>query len=568
MLQGIAASDGIGLGRVLLLKEDSLIFDRDRQADPETEKARFALALRTFCDNTMSRMRHLQLSVSVEDSKILGSHVDIANDPEVQEQILDLIGSGLCAETALDQVCARYISAFKSSNDELTRLRAEDIRDIRNALLHLLLGVDDSALLNAPMGSILVAEELSPSAMADLDTERIVGLILENGGPTSHVSILARTLGLPVVCGVIDAAKKLSPGDFVIVDGSRGEVIPSPGERVVADYRRRREAFLQERRCMTEFKSRRTVSADGHEYAIRCNISVPSAAAAAIEAGGEGVGLFRTEYLFMNRSSPPTEEEQADAYSQVLEGAGGLPVVIRTLDIGGDKNVPCLDVRSEDNPFLGLRGVRWCLQNQDVFLTQLRALLRAGAGRNLRILLPMISTLQELRSCRRLIDRAREELINEGLACAGSLPVGVMIETPAAAVIADHLAREASFLSIGTNDLTGYIMACDRGNPGVSSLYDPLCPPVLRVVRHAIACGRAEGIPVCVCGETASDPRMVPLYMSYGVSELSVSAAAVTQVRKAFSLWTVDEADSLAGAAARLTTAREVHELLEGARRT
>lgn len=567
MLQGIAASDGIGLGRVLLLEEQSLIFDRDRRADPEAEKARFALALRTFCDNTMSRMRHLQLSVSVEDSRILGSHVDIANDPEVRDQILSLIGSGLCAEAALDQVSGQYIAAFASSNDELTRLRAEDIRDIRNALLHLLLGVDNSALLNAPMGSILVAEELSPSAMADLDTQRIVGLVLENGGPASHVSILARTLGLPVVCGVRDAVSKLSPGDFVIVDGSRGEVIPSPGDKVVADYRNRRQAYLEERRCMNEFKSRRTVSADGHEYSLYCNISMPSAAQGAIAAGGEGVGLFRTEYLFMNRTSPPTEEEQTAAYSQALEGAGGLPVVIRTLDIGGDKNVPCLGVCKEDNPFLGLRGVRWCLENQDVFLTQLRALLRAGAGRNLRILLPMISTLSELRACRRLIDRAREELVNEGQPCAGSLPVGVMIETPAAAVAADHLSREASFLSIGTNDLTGYIMACDRGNPGVTGLYDPFCPPVLRVVRHAIACGRAGGVPVSVCGETAADPRMVPLYMSYGVSGLSVSASAVPRVRKTFSLWTKAEADSLAEAAARLSTTREVHELLDGARR-
>ena len=568
MLQGIAASDGIGLGKVLLLQEHSLIFDENRPIDPETEKDRFHKAVKEFCDNTASRMRHLQLSTSLEDSRILGAHIDIANDPEVNSQVLSLIESGCCAESAVSRVSDKYIAAFASSNDELTRLRTEDIRDIRNALLHLLLGMEETTLRNAPKGSILVAGELIPSAMAELDPERIVGLVLEKGGPASHVSILARTMGRPAVCGVKDATKKLSPGDFVIVDGSRGEVISSPGEKVIAEYWNKREAQLEERRCMEHFKDRRTLSSDGLEYPLYCNISMPSAAAGAIESGGEGVGLFRTEYLFMNRSTPPTEEEQVAAYSQALQGAAGRQVVIRALDVGGDKNIPCLGVEKEENPFLGLRGVRWCLQNEDIFLTQLRALLQAGAGQNLRILFPMVSTLAELRSCRLLLKNAREQLINEGKPCAGSLPVGVMIETPSAALIADHLSREAAFMSIGTNDLVGYIMACDRGNPAVSSLYDPFHPAVLRVLKHVIQCGSINNTPVCVCGETASDPRLIPLYMSYGVTGLSVSAAAVPRVRKAVSMVSKAETDSLAETVSRLDTAREVRELLDHSQRT
>lgn len=568
MLQGIAASDGIGLGKVLLLREHSLIFDEDRPVDPETEKLRFSRAVREFCDNTASRMRHLQLSTSLEDSRILETHIDIANDPEVTGQVLSFIESGCCAETALNRVSDQYIAAFAGSHDELTRLRAEDIRDIRNAIMHLLLGVEETSLRSAPKGSILVAGELSPSAMADLDPERIVGLVLEKGGPASHASIIARTMGLPAVCGVRDATKKLSSGDFVIVDGSRGEVISSPGEKVIAEYWNKREAQLEERRCMEYFKDRRTLSSDGLEYPLYCNISMPYSAAGAIEAGGEGIGLFRTEYLFMNRSTPPTEEEQADAYSQALQGAAGRQVVIRTLDIGGDKNIPCLGVRKEENPFLGLRGVRWCLQNEDVFLTQLRALLQAGAGRNLRIMFPMVSTLAELRACRRLLEKAREQLANEGRSCAGSLPVGVMIETPSAALVADHLSREAAFLSIGTNDLVGYIMACDRGNPAVSGLYDPFHPAVLRVLQHVIQCGSINNTPVCVCGETASDPRLIPLYMSYGVTGLSISASAVPRVRKVVSLWSKDETDALAESVSRLNTAREVQELLDSSQRS
>lgn len=568
MLQGIAASDGIGLGKVLLLHEHSLIFDENRPTEPESEKLRFRQAVKTFCDNTASRMRHLQLAASLEDSRILEAHIDIANDPEVHSQVRDLIESGCCAEAALRQVSDQYIAAFADSHDELTRLRAEDIRDIRNALLHLLLGVEDAAIKNAPKGSILVTEELSPSAMADLDPGRIVGIVLEKGGPASHASILARTMGLPAVCGVRDATKKLFAGDFVIVDGTRGEVISSPGEKVIAEYWNRREVQLKERRCMAHFRDRRTLSADGLEYPLCCNISMPSAAAGVIEAGGEGVGLFRTEYLFMNRPEPPSEEEQAEAYAQALRGASGRQVVIRTLDIGGDKNIPCLYTQKEENPFLGLRGVRWCLQHEDIFLTQLRALLHAGAGQNLRILFPMVSTLAELRACRRLIEKAREQLVNKGSPCAGSLPVGVMIETPSAALVADHLSREAAFLSIGTNDLTGYIMACDRGNPAVGNLYDPFHPAVLRVLQHIIQCGSISNTPVSVCGETAADPRLIPLYMSYGVTGFSVSAISVPRVRKAVSMWTKAEADSLAEAVSRLNTAREVRELLDGSQRT
>lgn len=568
MLQGIAVSEGIGLGKVLLLQEHTIDFSQHNSAGPAAEHDRLRQTIQKFIQATAGQVERLRQRAGTENSRILQSHIEIVNDPVFLEDIENLISQGLCAEAALKQVCGQYVDIFLSSHDELTRLRAEDIRDVCDSLLRALLGIQDPGLGAAPKGTILVAGELNPSLMSSIDTERIVGIILEKGGLTSHACILARTMGLPAVCGVKNATKKLDSGTFVIVDGSRGEVISSPSEGIIAEYWNRREEHIEERRRMEYFKDRRTLSADGREYPLYCNITMPSAAARVVEAGGEGIGLFRTEYLFMNREVPPGEEEQLAAYSQALQGAAGRQVVIRTLDIGGDKNIPSLGCKKEENPFLGLRGIRWTLQHKDIFLIQLRALLRAGVGQNLRLLLPMISTLEELRASRSLIEQAREQLINEGLPCAGKLPVGAMIETPSAAVMAGHLAKEAAFLSIGSNDLTGYLMACDRGNPQVGGLYSPFQPAMLRTLRQVIQSGIINGTPVSICGEAASDPRLVPLLMSYGITGFSVSARAVPLIRKTISLWNKADADALADAALRLDTAGEVQALLERSLRT
>ena len=566
MLHGIAVSNGIGLGTVMLLKEQELSYDEAVVADEGMEAERLLMAVERFCAATARQVEQLRRAAGFADAQILETHIDMVRDPVLFEEMREQISEGSRAETALKEVCGKYIDLFSHAHDELTRLRAEDIRDVCNALLCLLLGVDHTGIGAIPKGTVLVARELTPSVVsgivAENMAENVAGIVAERGGAVSHACILARTMGVPTVCGVAGAMEKLAAGAFVIVDGSKGEVICAPEEPVIADYRRKSQAYQEERSRAEYFKDRKTLSADGREYALYCNISMPSVAAGVLEAGGEGVGLFRTEYLFMNRQHPPDEEEQFAAYSQVLHGTAGRPATIRTLDIGGDKELPCLDCQSEENPFLGLRGLRWCLKHQDVFMTQLRALLRAGAGQNLRIMLPMVSTLSELRASRALLIQAREQLMGEGKPYAQRLKLGVMVETPAAVALADRLCREVDFISIGTNDLTGYLMACDRGNAQVAGLYSPLQPAVLRALRHVIGRSAAAGVPATICGEAASDPRLIPLLMAFGISGFSVPTSSVLTVRQAISRWSLPQARQLAAAALDLDTLEEVEALL------
>lgn len=571
MLHGLGVSEGIGLGRVMLLEGPCLSYrleETGRTREASAEQERFRQAVETFCRNTAEQVEVLRLSAGYEESLVLESHIDMIRDPVLLEEVEALIWESHSAEAALQKICGQYIDAFSSSNDELIRLRAEDIRDVCQALLCVLLGVKETTLCHAPKGTVLVVRELSPSIMSGIDKENITGIITETGGFASHSSILARALGIPTVCGVPDATQNLPPNSFVIVDGIKGEVLNEPEQPEIAAYWQRREDFLGQRRQMEILRDKKTLSADGIEYKLYCNVSMPAGVPGAIESGGEGVGLFRTEYLFMNNPDPPGEEDQFLAYSQVLQGAAGRPVVIRTLDIGGDKEVPCLNSPREENPFLGLRGIRWCLANPEVFLTQLRALLRAGLNGDLRLLLPMVSSIEELRSGRALIEKAESQLSAQGIPHAQSLPIGVMIETPAAALSADILATEADFFSIGTNDLTGYIMACDRGNSHVAGLYSVLQPAVIRILRHIIACGRNQGLPVCICGEAASDPRVIPLLISFGITGFSVSAASVLTVKNAVSHWTKEQGDRLAEAVFEMKSEAEISEYLAEAARS
>lgn len=564
MLHGIAVSSGIGLGNVMLFEEHSLKYDETMVSDANMEEERLRRAVERFCRNTAEQVERLKRTASFADAQILESHIAMISDPVFIEEIRQQIrqGRGCRAETALKEVCGKYIDIFSHAHDELTRLRAEDIRDICNALLCLLLGVEETNVSGAPKGTILVTRELSPSMMSSVNAENIVGIITERGGAVSHACILARTMGIPTVCGVAGAMDKLTAGAFVIVDGSRGDVLCTLDEPIIADYRRRRQAFREEFDRMAYFKNRKTLSADGDSFALYGNITMPSAAARVIEAGGEGIGLFRTEYLFMNRQSPPDEEEQVCAYSMALRGAAGRPVTIRTLDIGGDKDIPCLDCRKEKNPFLGLRGVRWCLAHEDVFMTQLRALLRAGEGQNLRIMVPMVSSMEELRACRELLTQAREQLSGEGKPYAQRPLLGAMIETPSAVMLADRICRETDFVSIGTNDLASYIMACDRENRDVARLASPFQPAVLRALHHVIYCGVESGTPVGICGAAACDPKMIPLLMAFGITEFSVPASHITQVRKIISQWDMPQAVELAESVLDLDTVAEVETVL------
>ena len=402
---------------------------------------------------------------------------------------------------------------FSATGDDLTMQRATDVKDIRDGLLSILLGVSEVKISDAPAGTVIVVKELTPSMTAGIKKENIVGIITETGSQTSHSAILARALEIPAVLSVPNAVTQLSSGEQVIVDGTNGIVVTAPDDAQIEEYGAKREAFLRERRELENYRGKKTLDADGNEYELFCNIGTPKDATKAMNADGEGVGLFRTEFLFMDRNALPTEDEQFEAYKQASLIMKGKPVIIRTLDIGGDKEIPYL---------------------------------------------ALITAVEELRQGKELVEEAKADLKASGIAYDENIQVGVMTETAASGVIADLLAEEADFFSIGTNDLTGYTMAADRGNSDVGYLYSPLQPSVLRMIRRIIKCGRAKEISVGMCGEAAANPMMIPLLISFGLTEFSVSAPSVLNVRKNISKWTKAEADAVAEKVMAMTTEEEV----------
>ena len=398
---------------------------------------------------------------------------------------------------------------------------------------------------------------------AGIKKENIVGIITETGSQTSHSAILARAMEIPAVLSAPNALSQLSSGEQIIVDGNTGDVITAPTEEQIAEYTAKRDNFLREKRELELYRGKKTVSASGEEYELCCNIGTPKDAAKAMQADGEGVGLFRTEFLFMDRTSLPTEDEQFEAYKTAAVVLKGKPLIIRTLDIGGDKEIPYLGLEKEENPFMGFRAIRYCLKNRDMFKSQIKAILRASAFGDVRIMFPLITAVEELREGKALVEEAKSDLRSSGIEFNEDIPVGVMTETSASGVIADLLAKEADFFSIGTNDLTGYTMACDRGNSDVGYLYSPFQPAVLRLIKSIIENAVQAGIPVGMCGEAAANPMMIPLLMSFGLTEFSVSAVSVLKVRKNIAKWTKAEADEVAAKVMAMTTEKEITDYLK-----
>ena len=563
MLKGIGASDGIGIGRVMIIAEQSLEYTPKEITDVEAELERYRAAVDTFCDNTVEQADAIRQSTGDKEAEILEGHIAIIRDPFMGGEIENLIKANQCAEAAVDQICKMFIDMFSATGDDLTMQRAADVRDIRDGVIGILMGVQEVKISDAPAGTVLVVHELTPSMTAGIKKENIVGIVTETGSQTSHSAILARALEIPAVLSVPNAVTQLSSGELIIVDGGKGDVITAPSEEQVGEYTAKRDAFLRERRELETLRGKATVSADGIEYELFCNIGTPKDAAKAVEADGEGVGLFRTEFLFMDRNQLPTEDEQFDAYKQASLILKGKPLIIRTLDIGGDKEIPYLGLAKEENPFMGFRAIRYCLKNRDMFKSQIKAILRASAFGDIRIMFPLITAVEELRAGRELVEEAKADLRASDIPFDENIQVGVMTETAASGVIADLLAKEADFFSIGTNDLTGYTMAADRGNGDVGYLYSPLQPSVLRMIRRIIRCGRAEGIPVGMCGEAAASPEMIPLLISFGLTEFSVSAPSVLKVRKNIAKWTKAEADAVAEQVMAMTTEAEIKAYLE-----
>lgn len=563
MYKGIAGSEGIGIGKVVIIEEHEFVIEDRTISDTEAEINRVREGIEKFVTDTTAMADKMEATVGAKDADILRGHIMLLQDPTIEEQIVDLINNEkVNAEKALDQVLEQTAELFSQIPDELLQQRATDLRDIKGRILKILLGIDDQDISEVPEGTVLVARDLTPSMTAGIIPEKIAGVLTEVGGRTSHSAILARAMEIPAVLSIEGICSQVKNGDTVVLNGTTGEAIVNPDEDTIAVYEKMLEDYRKERELLKQYTGKPTVSKDGTKVELVCNIGKPEDAKKAVECDGEGIGLFRTEFLFMDRDAIPTEEEQFEAYKSVAETMAEKPVIIRTLDIGGDKEIPYLGLEKEENPFLGFRAIRFCLQRRDIYETQLRALVRASAFGRIKVMIPLVTGVDELRQVKAIVADIMKEYDAAGVEYNKKLQIGVMMETPAACLMADVLAKEADFFSIGTNDLTGYTMAVDRGNAKVAYLYSAYNPAVLRAIKRIIECGKQEGIMVGMCGEAAADPKLIPLLLAFGLDEFSVSATSVLRTRKNISENDSAQCRELADKVMQCTTEEEVLNIL------
>lgn len=563
VLYGVAASPGIGIGQALIYKEKPMDSLEREIADPKLELERYRSAVETFCRVTQVKADRVAEMAGKEQGDIIRCQADMIRDPYMNGQVEGRIASGQSAEAALSASCDLFIDLFTASEDEITRQRAADIRDLRGSMLRLLLGLPEMDFSALQPGTVLMAEELSPSAVSVLNSANVAGIVLGKGGPTSHSAILARALEIPAVLGLEDRVMDVAPGETVIVDGNRGCVVFSPGHVMKTVYRGRQKDFQELRASMRVFVGRDTVTADGERILLSANAGSIGDAVRAGGYGCDGIGLLRTEFLYLDRTSQPGEEEQFHAYRQILAAMGGKRVIIRTLDVGGDKTLPYLNQPHEDNPFLGCRGLRFSLREEELFRSHLRAVLRASAYGKAQLLLPMATGVEEVRRAKEILEEEKEGFRKRDIVFDEHLPIGVMVETVSACLMADFLAKEADFFSLGTNDLTQYVLGVDRGNARVAHLYSYFHPAVLRMVRQVLESARKNDIPVGMCGEAAADTALTPVLLSFGLKAFSVAPASLLPVRKTISLWSKEEAETVTEEAMSLETEEEVRLFLQ-----
>ncbi len=555
-LHGIAASRGIGIGNAVCIREQSLDYSGVGYAGKDAEKQRLQSAIEQFNETTQALAERIRAEVGEHEAEILSGQITMLADPFLRSQMEDAIDAGNCAEAASDQVCTMYADMFAGVEDEMMRQRAADVRDIRTRLLSILLGVKRVDVSTLPHGSVLCTKELTASMTVGLCKESVSAILTEVGGTTSHSAILARAMGIPAVLSVPKLLDLVQDGVCIIADGTNGQVFLNPDERTRSEYLKLQQQEAKRHALLHTYLNQPTVDADGKQYHLFANIGSPAEAKLAADNGAEGIGLFRTEFLYMDRQNAPTENEQVEAYQAVSDCMAGKEVIIRTLDVGGDKAIDYLGMAKEENPFLGHRAIRYCLDRPDFYKVQLRALLRAGAKHhNIKIMLPLVTELEEIRQARSLLEQCKQELKHEGLDFDANISLGIMVETPAAAWTADLLARECDFFSIGTNDLTQYTMAVDRGNAQVASLYTTYHPAVLRSIHSVIAAAKSANIPVGMCGEAAADPLLIPLLMQWGLDEFSVSSASLLPTRAQISLWNSRETLRVEEETMKLSTA-------------
>ncbi len=560
---GIGVSPGIGIGKVIIKKEPTIKIEKKIIDEPQKEISKLNVARDKGKEQIEALYQHAFTTIGKEEAGIFRAHRMILEDPEFFGQIENkIIEEKTNAVWAISEVTKFFTDMFEAMEDEYMRERAADIKDVTGRLIRIILGIEETDLTNLSEEIIIVAEDLTPSDTAQMDRNKVIGFITEIGGKTAHSAIMARTLEIPAVVGLENATKIISDGDYVILDGDTGTVIINPEENIVEEYKRKKEDFIDFRKKLEQVRGQKSITVDGFKVEIAANIGTPKDVDGVINNDGEGVGLYRTEFLYMDRDKLPTEEEQFEAYKEVAVKLEGKPVIIRTLDIGGDKELSYLQLPKEMNPFLGYRAIRLCLDRTDIFRTQLRALLRASAFGNIKIMFPMISAIEELRKAKNILEEVKNELRAENVKFNENIEIGIMIEIPAAAVISDLFAKEVDFFSIGTNDLIQYTTAVDRGNRKISYLYNEFHPALLRLIKIVIDNGHKEGIWVGMCGEVAGNPQLIPILIGMGLDEFSMSASSMLRARWIINNISKKDMEGLVEKILKLPTAEEVKEYI------
>ncbi|MER2146065.1 MAG: phosphoenolpyruvate--protein phosphotransferase [Aerococcus urinaeequi] len=563
-LTGIAASDGIAIAKAFLVEEPDLSFEISKSNDSQQEKERLAKAIADSKVEIEKIKAVAAKSLSEEEAQVFDAHLMVLEDPELQQAYIQKIDDEtLNAESAVRQTADFYIEIFKGMEDNpYMQERAADIKDVTDRLVAHLLGVKIPDLSTIDEEVVVVAYDLTPSDTAQLNRQFVKGFATDIGGRTSHSAIMSRSLEIAAVVGTGNVSKEINDGDTVIVDGLNGDVIVNPDDATIAEYEKIAADFLARKAEWEKLKDAETLTKDGKKFEIAANIGTPKDLEGVHSNGAEAIGLYRTEFLYMDSDEMPTEDEQFESYKVVLEGMNGHPVVVRTMDIGGDKHLPYLQLPEEMNPFLGYRAIRIGLNQPELLRVQLRALLRASVYGSLRIMFPMISNLPEFRAAKAIYEEEKAKLESEGVEVADDIQVGIMIEIPAAAVIADQFAKEVDFFSIGTNDLIQYTMAADRMNEHVSYLYQPFNPSVLRLIKNVIDASHKEGKWTGMCGEVAGEPMAAPLLVGMGLDEFSMSASSVLKIRSLISKLDSNEMAELANKVVTEATSSDEAEAL------
>ncbi|MCF6461529.1 phosphoenolpyruvate--protein phosphotransferase [Clostridium sp. Cult3] len=563
-MKGIGTSPGIALGNILVYKEPEITINKKQIQDIDEEIDRLEKAIKTGMKQIEKLYEKTLNNVGKEEAEIFNAHKMMIEDPEFIGDVKETIKSQeVNAEWAVKNVADKFIKIFENIEDEYLRERALDLKDVSNRLLRILLDIETMDLGSLEEECIIVAEDLTPSDTAQMNKEMVIGFVTELGGKTSHTSIMARTLEIPAISGLKDITNEVKNGDFVIIDGKEGLVLLNPSEEEIKTYEQKKKDYQEFKLKLKDMKGKESISKDGVKVEIAANIGTPKDVDKVIENDGEGIGLYRTEFLYMDSKTLPTEEEQFEAYKIVAERLEGKPVVIRTLDVGGDKDIPYLDLPEEMNPFLGYRAIRLCLDRTDMFKTQLRALLRASAFGNIKIMFPMISNIKEIRDAKKILEEAKEELRKENIPFNEDIEVGIMVEIPAVAVHSDIFAKEVDFFSIGTNDLIQYTLAVDRGNQDISYLYNQYHPAVLKLIKMTIENGHKEGIWVGMCGEAAGDEKLIPLLLGMGLDEFSMSSSSILRARWIINNTSKSEIESMLDEILSLPTAEDVEKFID-----